>query len=81
MWSMYQIINLIQKLKLLRDILRYDLYYYITHLKWKHFELEIYTYSHYIMLDFYYINENSEIWIRDRLVIKVLISCQIVNSI
>jgi len=38
--------------------------------------LETYIDSHYLILNFYQINRDSEIRVRDYLVINVLISCQ-----
>jgi hypothetical protein len=74
--SRYQTIST-QKFKLLDEALRYDLYYSLTHpLKWKLFGLETCTDPHYIVLNFYQINEDGEIRTRDRLVIKTLIPCQ-----
>jgi hypothetical protein len=67
----------IQKFKLLGEAPKYDLYYSLTHLlKWKPFGLETCTCPHYLVLNFYQINENDEIWTRDFLVIKALIPCQ-----
>jgi hypothetical protein len=67
----------IQKFKLLGEASKYDLYYSLTHLlKWKPFGFETCTCPHYLVLNFYQINENDEIWTRDRLVIKALIPCQ-----
>jgi hypothetical protein len=37
--------------------------------------VEICTWSHYLMFNFYHINEDDEIRTHDRLVIKTLISC------
>jgi len=66
-----------QKLKLLGEVPRYDLYYSLTHpLKWKPFGLETCTGPLYLVLDFYQINGDGEIRTRDRLVIKALIPCQ-----
>jgi hypothetical protein len=76
-----QRINSIQKLKLLGDIPRYDLYYSLTYsLKWKPFVFKTCTSLHYLVLNFYQINEDGEIQSYDRLVIKALISYQITNS-
>jgi hypothetical protein len=72
-----QRINLTQKFKLLDEVPGYDLYYSLTHpLKWKPFGLETCTNPHYLVLNFYQINESSEIRTHDHLVIKALISCQ-----
>ena len=66
-----------QKLKLLGEVLGYDLYYSLTHpFKWKPFGLETCTGPHYLVLNFYQINRDGEIRTRDRLVIKALIPCQ-----
>jgi hypothetical protein len=76
-----QRINSTQKLKLLGEILKYDLYYSLTHpLKWKSFGLETCIDSYYFVLNFYQINGNDEIQTHDRLVIKALIPCQRTNS-
>ena len=73
----YQRTISIQKLKLLGEVPGYDLYYSLTHpLKWKPFGLEICTNPHYLVLNFYQINEDGKIRTRDHLVIKVLIPCQ-----
>jgi hypothetical protein len=40
------------------------------------YRLETCTYSRYFVLNFYQINRDGEIQTRNRLVIKVLISCQ-----
>jgi len=73
--------NSTQKLKLLSEVLRYDLYYSLTHpFKWKPFGLETCICSYDLMLNFYHINEDGEIRTCDRLVIKVLIPCQRTNS-
>jgi ribosomal protein L10 len=65
--------NSTQKLKLLGGVLRYDLYYSLTYFfKWKSFELETCTNSHYLLFDFYQINKNGKIRTRDHLVIKKL---------
>jgi len=57
----------------LGEVLRYNLYYSLTHiLKWKSFELETCRDSHYLVLNFYQINEDGEIRTRDSLVIKTL---------
>jgi hypothetical protein len=70
-------ISSIQKLKVLGEVLGYDLYYSLTHLlKWKPFELEICINPFYLVLNFYQINGDGEIRTRDRLVIKALIPCQ-----
>jgi len=54
---------------------------FLTHpLKWKPFGLETCTSPHHIMLNFYQINGDGEIWTRDHLVIKALIPCQRTNS-
>jgi len=37
------------------------------------FDFEICTVSHYLVLNFYQINKNNDIWTRDHLVIKTLI--------
>jgi hypothetical protein len=72
-----QIIISTQKLKLLGKASRYDLYYSLTHLlKWKPFWLETCTSPDYLVFNFYQINRDDEILIRDRLVIKALISYQ-----
>jgi hypothetical protein len=72
-----QIIISTQKLKLLGKASRYDLYYSLTHLlKWKPFGLETCTSPDYLVFNFYQINRDDEILIRDRLVIKALISYQ-----
>ena len=42
----------------------------------KLFGLETCTVSHYFIFNFYQINKDDEIRTRDRLVIKILISCQ-----
>jgi hypothetical protein len=66
-----------QKLKLLCKVPRYDFYYSLTPpLKWKLFELGTCTVSHYLVLNFYQINGDGEIWTHDRLIIKALIPCQ-----
>ena len=76
-----QKINSTQKLKLLDEVLGYDLYYSLTPpLKWKPFGLETCTDPLYLVLNFYQINGNGEIQTRDNLVIKALIPCQRVNS-
>jgi len=76
-----QRINLTQKFKLLDKVPGYDLYYSLTHpLKWKPFGLETCTSPHYLVLNFYQINESSEIRTHDHLVIKALISCQRIIS-
>jgi len=73
--------NSTQELKLLGKILRYDLYYSLTYfLMWKLFKLETCINQYYIVLNFYQINKDGEIQTRDRLVIKALIPCQIINS-
>ena len=55
----------------------YNLYYSLTYsLKWKFFGLETCTGPHYLVLNFYQINEDSEIWTCDCLVIKTLILYQ-----
>jgi hypothetical protein len=70
-----------QKLKLLGKVPRYDLYYSLTHpLKWKPFGLETCTCSPYIVLNFYQINGDGEIWTHDCLVIKALIPGQRTTS-
>ena len=70
-------INSTQKFKLLGEVIKYNLYYSLTQLlEWKLFELETYTDPHYLVLNFYQINKNDEIWTRDHLVIKALIPCQ-----
>jgi hypothetical protein len=67
----------IQKIKLLGEVSLYDLYYSITYsLKWKLFELETCTDSHYLVLNFYQINREDKIRTRNCLVIKTLILCQ-----
>ena len=77
----FQIINSIQKLQLLDEVSKYDLYYSLTYLlKWKPFEFKTCTSLHYLVLNFYQINKDREIQTHDRLVIKVLISCQRTNS-
>jgi len=43
------------------------------------FGLETWTGSHYLVLNFYQINEDCEIRTRDRLIIKALIPCQRTN--
>ena len=61
----------------LGEVLRYDLYYSLTHtLKWKFYGLKTCTDPHYLVLNFYQINEDGEIQTRDRLVIKALIPYQ-----
>ena len=61
---------------MLGKILRYDLYYSLTHLlKCKSFGLETCTSSQYLVLKFYQINVNDVIRTRDRLIFKALISC------
>jgi len=53
-----QRINSTQYLKLLGEVLGYNLYYSLTHpLKWKPFGLETCTTSYYLILNFYQINE------------------------
>ena len=67
----------IQKIKLLGEVSLYDLYYSITYsLKWKLFELETCTDSHYLVLNFYQINREDKIRTRNCLVIKALMLCQ-----
>ena len=62
---------------MLGEVSGYDLYYSLTHpLKWKPFGLETCTGSYYLVLNFYQINGDGEIWTRDHLVIKALIPCQ-----
>jgi hypothetical protein len=69
------------KVKLLGEISRYDLYYSLKHtFKWKSFGLETCTDPHYLVLNFYQINRDDEIRIRDHLVIKALIPCQRIIS-
>jgi hypothetical protein len=69
------------QLKLLGKVPEYDLYYSLTHpLKLKPFRLETCTCPHYLVLNFYQINGDSEIRTCDRLVIKTLIQCQRTNS-
>jgi hypothetical protein len=46
----------------------------------KPFGLETCTDPHYLVLNFYQINRNGKIRTRNRLVIKVLIPCQRINS-
>jgi hypothetical protein len=60
----------------------YHLYYSLTYsLKWKFFGLETCTGPHYLVLNFYQINEDSEIRTCDCLVIKTLILYQKTISI
>jgi hypothetical protein len=67
-----------QQLKLLSEVLWYNLYYSLTHpFKWKPFGL---TNSFYFVLNFYQIDEDGEIQTRDYLVIKALIPCQRIIS-
>jgi len=74
--------NSTQKLKLLGEVSRYDLYYFLTHpLQWKPLRLETCICPHYLVLNFYQINMDGEIQTRDRLVINTLIPCQRTNSI
>ena len=52
--------NLTRKFKLLGEILRCDLYYFLTHpFKWKFFGFETYKNSSYFMFNFYQINMNG----------------------
>jgi hypothetical protein len=71
-----------QKLKFLGEVPEYDLYCSLTHpLKWKLFRFETCIDSFYFMLNFYQINGDGEIRIRDHLVIKTLIPYQRTISI
>jgi hypothetical protein len=56
--EIYGRIKIYSQYMLLGEILRYDLYYSLPHhLKWKSFGPETYTDSHYLMINFYQINE------------------------
>ena len=79
---MCQRINyLIKNLKLLDDVSRYNLYYYLTYpLKWKFFGLETCVGSHFLVF-FYQIKKIGDIRTRNRLVIKTLIPYQKTNLI
>jgi hypothetical protein len=78
--SICQKTNLTQKLKLLGEVPTNYLYYSLTYsFKWKLSRLKTYTCSHYLVLNFYQINEDG-IRTCDHLVIKALIPCQIINS-
>jgi hypothetical protein len=69
------------QLKLLGEVFRYNLYYFLTHsFKWKPFRLETCIDSYYLLLNFYQINRDGEIRTRDRLVIKTMIQYQKFNS-
>jgi len=58
-----------------------DIYYSLTHLfKWKLYRLEIYKGQHYLVLNFYQINEDDEIRSRNCLVIENLIPYLKTNS-
>ena len=71
-----------QKFKFLDEVPGYNLYCSLTHpFKWKPFRFETYIDSFYFMLNFYQINGDGEIRIRDHLVIKTLISYQRTISI
>ena len=73
-YSWYQVTNLIQNFKLLDELVRYSLYYFLTHFfKQKLFRFETCIDSYYIVLNFYQINKDSEIQTCDRLVIKALL--------
>jgi hypothetical protein len=50
-----------------------ELYFLRYLFKLKLFELETYTCLHYLVLNFYQINKDNEIWTRDHLIINVLI--------
>jgi hypothetical protein len=76
-WLMINTIKIIKEPSHPKIYPIYDLFYFPTHpLKWKTFEFETYTYLHYLVLNFYQINEDGEIRTCDRLVIKTPISCQ-----
>jgi len=71
----------IQKLELLGNVQKYNLYYFLIHpLKWKLYGFENYTGTYYLMLNFYQINRDCEIRTRDCLVIKALIPYKRTNS-
>jgi hypothetical protein len=60
----------------------YYLYYFLIYiLEWKFFRLKTCIDLYYYIFNFYQINKDCDIRIRDRLVIKVLILCQITNLI
>ena len=61
---------------MLGEVSRYDLYYYLIHsLKLKFFWLKTCMCLYYLILNFYQINENDDIRIRDHLVIKAVTPC------
>lgn len=78
--SICQKTNSTKKLKLLDEVKCMIYIILLTYpLKWKLFRLKTCRGSHCLVFNFYQINKN-DIQIHDRLVIKALIPCQIINS-